>query len=89
MCYSKPLAQMSEAAKESCLRTLGGHFGFDPEVFRRGCLQGTMFWLPLRREPSALSSSLYSREKVGHLFHAFRAEAPSLLLFLRKVRALC
>ena len=46
---------------------------------------GTLFRFPLRREPSDLSKTNYTPEKVRHLFDALRKEASVILLFLKNI----
>ena len=49
---------------------------------------GTLFRFPLRNEPSKLSDSQYSIEKLRALTHALKSDAKLLLLFLRSVDAI-
>jgi len=46
---------------------------------------GTLFRFPLRKEPSKLSDSQYSIEKLRELTDALKSDAKFLLLFLRSV----
>ena len=46
---------------------------------------GTLFRFPLRKEPSKLSDSKYSIEKLRELTDALKSDAKFLLLFLRSV----
>ncbi|XP_032848888.2 sacsin-like isoform X2 [Tyto alba] len=52
----------------------------------RGSAQGTLFRLPLRRQPSGISAAVSNPERLRSLLQTFLAEAPLSLLFLRHVR---
>ena len=73
---------------DSLLKSLEGLFGVSRETFRAGSggFHGTLFWFPLRQTGSELSSTVYSQDKVDNLLVAFKAEAPSLLLFLNNIQ---
>ena len=73
---------------QSILTSLEGVFGVSQETFREGTghYPGTLFWFPLRQSPSDLSSTVYTDRSVNDLLASFRAEAPSLLLFLNHIQ---
>lgn len=64
-----------------------GIFDCTEEVFFEGLYSGTLFRFPLRTEPSELSQTLYSDEKVDHLFTSFCADAHLVLLFLQHLES--
>ncbi|XP_022809376.1 sacsin-like [Stylophora pistillata] len=64
-----------------------GIFDCTEEVFSEGCYRGTLFRFPLRTKPSELSQTLYSDEKVDHLFKSFFTDAHLVLLFLRHLES--
>lgn len=61
-------------------------FGSTKETFVDGNFPGTFFRFPLRLEPSLLSSNVYNKQKVLELFDSFRADADTVLLFLKSVQ---
>lgn len=61
-------------------------FGSTKETFTEGHFHGTFFRFPLRVQPSLLSSNLYNKEKVLELYESFRADADTVLLFLKNVQ---
>uniref|UniRef100_A0A9L0SUI4 Sacsin molecular chaperone n=1 Tax=Equus caballus TaxID=9796 RepID=A0A9L0SUI4_HORSE len=63
-----------------------GIFGSTKEMFVNGNFPGTFFRFPLRLQPSQLSSNLYNKQKVLELFESFRADADTVLLFLKSVQ---
>uniref|UniRef100_A0ACB8FGQ0 Uncharacterized protein n=1 Tax=Sphaerodactylus townsendi TaxID=933632 RepID=A0ACB8FGQ0_9SAUR len=63
-----------------------GVFGSTKETFKHGQFPGTFFRFPLRQQPSQLSSNVYNKEKVLELFESFRADADTVLLFLKCVQ---
>ncbi|KAB1267411.1 Sacsin, partial [Camelus dromedarius] len=63
-----------------------GIFGSTKETFINGSFPGTFFRFPLRLQPSQLSSNLYDKQKVLELFESFRADADTVLLFLKSVQ---
>nr|XP_026250752.1 sacsin isoform X5 [Urocitellus parryii] len=63
-----------------------GIFGSTKETFINGNFPGTFFRFPLRLQPSQLSSNLYNKQKVLELFESFRADADTVLLFLKSVQ---
>ena len=52
-----------------------------------GSFNGTLFRFPLRTSPSDLSKTIYSKEKIGELFTAFKEEASDVVLFLNSVKS--
>ena len=87
-CKMTRVAGKKERELESLLKILGGVFGVSKKTFSadsRG-FPGTVFWFPLRQTGSELSSTVYSQEKAENLLDAFKAEAPSLLLFLYNIQ---
>ena len=64
-----------------------GIFDCTEDVFLKGRYRGTLFRFPLRTEPSELSQTLYSDEKVEHLFASFCADAHFVLLFLQHLES--
>ena len=52
-----------------------------------GRFNGTLFRFPLRTSPSDLSKTIYSGEKIGELFAAFKEEASDVVLFLNSVKS--
>lgn len=63
-----------------------GVFGSTKETFKNGNFPGTFFRFPLRLQPSQLSSNVYDKQKVLELFESFRADADTVLLFLKSVQ---
>uniref|UniRef100_A0ABI7Y251 Ubiquitin-like domain-containing protein n=1 Tax=Felis catus TaxID=9685 RepID=A0ABI7Y251_FELCA len=63
-----------------------GIFGSTKETFVNANFPGTFFRFPLRLQPSQLSSNLYNKQKVLELFDSFRADADTVLLFLKSVQ---
>lgn len=62
-----------------------GIFGISEKKLRDVEFAGTLFRFPLRLKPSQLSSTVYTREKVLELFQSFKADADTVLLFLKSV----
>ncbi|KAL9966853.1 hypothetical protein ACROYT_G024983 [Oculina patagonica] len=58
------------------------------EVFSQGFYDGTLFRFPFRTEPSDLSGTLYSAEKMDTLFESFEADAHLVLLFLQHLESI-
>ena len=65
-----------------------GVFDFPEDIFTRGSYTGTLFRFPLRTEPSKLSETLYSAEKVNDLFNGFMADAHLVLLFMQHLESI-
>lgn len=63
-----------------------GIFGSSEKTIKDGNFPGTLFRFPLRMKPSQLSSNVYNKEKVLELFESFKADADTVLLFLRSVQ---
>lgn len=62
-----------------------GIFGISEKNIKEANLPGTLFRFPLRLKPSQLSSNIYNKEKVLELFESFKADADTVLLFLKSV----
>uniref|UniRef100_W5M0P3 Sacsin molecular chaperone n=2 Tax=Lepisosteus oculatus TaxID=7918 RepID=W5M0P3_LEPOC len=63
-----------------------GLFGISEKTIKDGGFPGTLFRFPLRIKPSQLSSNIYNKEKVLELFESFKADADTVLLFLKSVQ---
>ncbi|KAA8593891.1 hypothetical protein FQN60_004725, partial [Etheostoma spectabile] len=63
-----------------------GMFGSSEETIKDGSFPGTLFRFPLRLKPSQLSGNIYNKEKVLELFESFKADADTVLLFLKSVQ---
>ncbi|XP_063763449.1 LOW QUALITY PROTEIN: sacsin [Eleginops maclovinus] len=63
-----------------------GMFGNTEKTFKDGSFPGTLFRFPLRLKPSQLSGNIYNKEKVLELFESFKADADTVLLFLKSVQ---
>uniref|UniRef100_UPI00398E5476 sacsin isoform X2 n=1 Tax=Pristiophorus japonicus TaxID=55135 RepID=UPI00398E5476 len=64
-----------------------GIFDSTKETFKDGFFPGTIFRFPLRKKPSYVSNNVYNKDKVLELFESFKADASSLLLFLKNVQS--
>lgn len=62
-----------------------GIFGISEKNIKDANFPGTLFRFPLRLKPSQLSSNIYNKEKVLELFESFKADADTVLLFLKSV----
>lgn len=62
-----------------------GIFGILEKNIKDANFPGTLFRFPLRLRPSQLSSNIYNKEKVLELFESFKADADTVLLFLKSV----
>ncbi|KAJ7995472.1 hypothetical protein DPEC_G00244910 [Dallia pectoralis] len=63
-----------------------GLFGSSGKTIKDGSFSGTLFRFPLRVKPSQLSANIYNKEKVLELFESFKADADTVLLFLKSVQ---
>uniref|UniRef100_A0A8C6U9Z0 Sacsin molecular chaperone n=1 Tax=Neogobius melanostomus TaxID=47308 RepID=A0A8C6U9Z0_9GOBI len=63
-----------------------GIFGSSAKTIKDGNFPGTLFRFPLRTDPSQLSCNIYNKEKVLELFESFKADADTVLLFLKSVQ---
>lgn len=63
-----------------------GMFGSSEKTIKDGSFPGTLFRFPLRMKPSQLSGNIYNKEKVLELFESFKADADTVLLFLKSVQ---
>jgi len=60
-------------------------FGGSEDAFQQGSYEGTLFRLPFRQEPSKLSDTIYSTEKIQGLFKSFVNDAHLVVLFLMNI----
>ena len=58
------------------------------DTFKQGSYTGTLFRFPLRTEPSKLSQTLYTTQKVHTLFESFEADAHLIPLFLQYLESI-
>ena len=65
-----------------------GVFDGSEDIFTTGSYTGTLFRFPLRTEPSKLSETLYSTEKINDLFNSFMADAHLVLLFMQHLESI-
>lgn len=63
-----------------------GMFGSSEKAIKDSNFPGTLFRFPLRMKPSQLSGNIYNKEKVLELFESFKADADTVLLFLKSVQ---
>jgi len=63
-----------------------GIFGSSEQTIKDGSFPGTLFRFPLRMKPSQLSGNIYNKEKILELFESFKADADTVLLFLKSVQ---
>ncbi|KAK7495374.1 hypothetical protein BaRGS_00013313 [Batillaria attramentaria] len=87
-CVAKLLCDVRGRELESILQCVEGPlFGISRETFRRGHFQGTVFWVPLRLEPTKMSASstAYTEQNLQDLLRNFRDEGSSMLLFLNNI----
>ncbi|XP_025088800.1 sacsin-like [Pomacea canaliculata] len=91
-CVRKRLAGTRGRELESLVRCLDAVFlAGSPHSLDRvfnsqtGLFSGTLFWFPLRRQESELSDTLYTEATLNDLLQAFKAEANSMLMFLKNL----
>ena len=65
-----------------------GVFDGPEDIFPTDSYKGTLFRFPLRTEPSKLSETLYSAEKINDLFNSFMADAHLVLLFMQHLESI-
>ena len=65
-----------------------GVFDGPEDIFTTGSYNGTLFRFPLRTEPSKLSETVYSAEKINDLFNSFMADAHLVLLFMQHLESI-
>ena len=65
-----------------------GIFNCSDESFTSGHYPGTLFRFPLRQQPSELSDTVYTTEKMIGLFDCFKTDAQLTLLFLKKLESI-
>ncbi|KAM9318083.1 sacsin [Pholidichthys leucotaenia] len=63
-----------------------GILGSSEQTIQDGNFPGTLFRFPLRIKPSLLSGNIYNKEKVLELFESFKADADTVLLFLKSIQ---
>ncbi|KAL2096565.1 hypothetical protein ACEWY4_008713 [Coilia grayii] len=63
-----------------------GLFDSTERTLQDGYFPGTLFRFPLRVKATQLNSNVYNKEKVLELFESFKADADTVLLFLKSVR---
>ncbi|XP_041657117.1 sacsin isoform X2 [Cheilinus undulatus] len=63
-----------------------GILGSSEKTIKDGSFPGTLFRFPLRMKPSQLSGNIYNKEKVLELFESFKADADTVLLFLKSIQ---
>jgi sacsin len=68
-------------------KRIGGLLTGDQNFGSGGSFYGTLFRFPLRTSPSDLSKTIYSGEKVGELFNAFKKESAEVVLFLNNIKS--
>ncbi len=62
-----------------------GLFDCSQETFNTGYYSGTLFRFPLRHAASKLSSTVYEKQRMQHLFASFQSDACWLLVFLKHI----
>ncbi|XP_060568450.1 sacsin-like, partial [Ruditapes philippinarum] len=70
---------------EAFWEALEDTFGLCRQSLPEDGFQGTIFWFPLRENPSDLAETLYNESKVKNLFDAFALDALNILLFLKNI----
>ncbi|XP_060560516.1 sacsin-like [Ruditapes philippinarum] len=70
---------------EAFWEALEDTFGLCRQTLPEDGFQGTIFWFPLRENPSVLSETLYNESKVKNLFDSFASDASNILLFLKDI----
>ncbi|XP_060607761.1 sacsin-like [Ruditapes philippinarum] len=70
---------------EAFWEALEDTFGLCRQSLQEDGFQGTIFWFPLRENPSDLSETLYNESKVNNLFDSFASDASNILLFLKNI----
>ncbi|KAJ8400343.1 hypothetical protein AAFF_G00397260 [Aldrovandia affinis] len=78
------IKEITEHADQFCPYV--GLFGSSEQTLKEGSFPGTLFRFPLRVKPSQLSANIYNKEKVLELFESFKADADTVLLFLKSVQ---
>lgn len=88
MCRNLDLTKLSTFISElECLHLWGIYL--KREHLRVGHMPGTIFWFPLRRRESKISSKVYEHSDVDRLFNSFSIEAPLCLTFLKSLERIC
>ncbi|KAK3746288.1 hypothetical protein QZH41_016543, partial [Actinostola sp. cb2023] len=60
-------------------------FGGSEDAFQQGSYEGTLFRLPFRQEPSKLSDTIYSTEKIQGLFKSFEKEKNTFISVIKAI----
>ncbi|XP_056019904.1 sacsin-like isoform X1 [Ostrea edulis] len=66
----------------------GGFFGFNTSSVKKEYYPNTLFWFPLRQEPSSLLDKVCPPSKIKSLMESFRKEADTILLFLQNINTI-
>ncbi|XP_076358830.1 sacsin-like [Tachypleus tridentatus] len=76
---------LNQDAKNECQKlfdALSGVVTLPQDLFTSWHFPGTLFWFPLRQQPSQLSDNLYDSGKLQDLFNVFKEEVQQVLLFM-------
>ncbi|KAK3889109.1 hypothetical protein Pcinc_006851 [Petrolisthes cinctipes] len=82
MCRFVSLSDLGKVLPESIALQLWGTYLTSQHILT-GTFPATLFWFPLRQQPSQLSPTVYTKDRVRQLFDSFGVEAPICLTFLR------
>ncbi|KAK3895083.1 hypothetical protein Pcinc_001178 [Petrolisthes cinctipes] len=82
MCRFVSLSDLGKVLPESIALQLWGTYLTSQHILT-GTFPATLFWFPLRQQPSQLSPTVYTKDRVRQLFDSFSVEAPICLTFLR------
>ncbi|KAK4315041.1 hypothetical protein Pmani_013712 [Petrolisthes manimaculis] len=82
MCRFVSLSDLGKVFPEAFALQLWGTYLTSQHILT-GTFPATLFWFPLRQQPSQLSSTVYTKDSVRQLFDSFSVEAPICLTFLR------
>ncbi|XP_069164244.1 sacsin-like isoform X2 [Procambarus clarkii] len=84
MCRSVHLKNLiSICPAEECVHLW--HSYLSTQNMSAGHFPATLFWFPLRQNPSKISDTIYSYDHVIKLFESFGVEAPICLTFLKSL----
>ncbi|KAK4320309.1 hypothetical protein Pmani_008815 [Petrolisthes manimaculis] len=81
-CRFVSLSDLGKVLPESIALQLWGTYLTSRHILT-GTFPATLFWFPLRQQPSQLSPTVYTKDSVRQLFDSFSVEAPICLTFLR------
>ena len=87
MCRDLPLAKLCNLMPENESLKVWGVF-LKKEHLKNGHFPGSIFWFPLRRKESKLSTNVYKQKNVERLFQSFSVEAPLCLTFLKSLESI-